>query len=757
MRLLVPLLLCACLCAVEDPPAVPPVVRWSGTGWVDAAGRATTLDGVNLGNWLLIEPWMFGIRQVPDQHTLITTLQRRLGAAAVERLLTLHRETWIGERDVALIASFGWNTVRLPFDYRLVLDETGTVRADAFHWLDLAVARCRTAGLRIILDLHSAPGGQFDNPSTGRQGENRLWSDDEAQRRTALVWSLVARRYRSEPQVVAYDLLNEPYGHGRDAAGQAVFARVIDLLGRSVRNEDPLRVIFAPGGRDDLRPYGDALPSHWTLTGFTEHFYPGLFGEAATLESHARHLGLLVPARARHLAAFGVPYLVGEYNAVRADCGAAPMTRMLHDAYMQHGWAATLWSWKMIGARGGPQEWSAVANAEPLPPPDLDSIDEAGMAAWLRAAGSGAQVVHEAMRRAMTSDHPPRYRLRPFVLAPDPPPAATPPADWSLEAIGGARGGLQLSADGLTMWAGGGDIWSQSDDFRFLHRSATEEADWSAALTISSLADTHEHAKAGLMLRAGLAPDAPFIMAMAKPEDTVGLSWRSSRGAPVREQLLHALRWPVEFRLVQQDRTVTAWCRSASSAWIRLGAQPWAASPDDRLGIALCAHHPELLTSARCSLPDIRPGAVEDPEPVAAIPPANLLRDAAERWATWGDGWRSDALGLQRGVAHGHAGAWQDVSVAPGIRHRFAVEVQVDAAASGQLGLRLEAPYDPPIHLARRTIDLATLPPGVWVPLQISGTAASDRLRTVILVEPGTVPSSAVLRWRQARLEADSD
>jgi hypothetical protein len=142
---------------------------------------------------------------------------------------------------------------------------------------------------------------------------------------------------------------------------------------------------------------------------------------------------------------------------------------------------------------------------------------------------------------------------------------------------------------------------------------------------------------------------------------------------------------------------------------------------------------------------------------VAAIPPANLLRDAAERWTTWGDDWQRDALGLQRGVAHGHAGAWQDVSVAPGIRHRFAVEVQVDAAASGQLGLRLEAPHDPPIHLARRTIDLTTLPPGAWVPLQISGTAASDRLRAVILVEPGTAPSSAVLRWRLACLEPGSD
>src|SRR5689334_10602335 len=126
-----------------------PALHADGTRMVDAAGKPVTLRGCNIGNWLMLEPWMLGnLIDVQDQGRLTDILCRRFGGERGMRLMNLYRESYITPRDFDLVKSFGFNLVRVPFDYRLLQDEAPpyAMRPDAFRWLDRALELAEAAG-----------------------------------------------------------------------------------------------------------------------------------------------------------------------------------------------------------------------------------------------------------------------------------------------------------------------------------------------------------------------------------------------------------------------------------------------------------------------------------------------------------------------------------------------------------------------------------------------------------------------------------
>jgi glucan 1,3-beta-glucosidase len=112
-------------------------------------------------------------------------LARRFGTAEKDRLLELYRAQYIRERDFPIIRSFGFNTVRLPFNYRCCWMTTVPENSNPMPsiWLDTAVALARRHGLYVILDMHGTPGGQSGDHTTGRRDQNRLWTSEEDQQR----------------------------------------------------------------------------------------------------------------------------------------------------------------------------------------------------------------------------------------------------------------------------------------------------------------------------------------------------------------------------------------------------------------------------------------------------------------------------------------------------------------------------------------------------------------------------------------------
>lgn len=373
---------------VATVPAVPApneplsMLRTEGSRWVTADGRAKHLKGVNLGNWLMQEFWMMGqgSNGIDDQCKLEAKLDARFGYAERERLYALFRENWMSARDWDMIAKFGLNVVRLPFIWSVIEDEKNPrhLRADAWRYLDDAIAQAESRGMYVILDLHGAAGSQGWEHHSGCAGKNLYWSTPEYQDRTIWLWEQIAERYQNRIAVAGYSLLNEPWG-----SSEATLATVVKKLYQAVRAIDRNHVIILPGHNSGIDGYGKPAEQGMQNVAFEMHFYPGMFGWGQTgLEVHRDWLrcgstgkGGVCEWNAR-LTALNTAFFIGEFQpwaGLGAELGGQ-ITRATYDTYASYGWAATSWTYKIITNAGGQGSgtWGLVTNASTSKVPALD-------------------------------------------------------------------------------------------------------------------------------------------------------------------------------------------------------------------------------------------------------------------------------------------------------------------------------------------------------------------------------------------------
>lgn len=116
-----------------------------------------------------------------------------------------HLESFINEKDIERIASWGCDHVRLPFDYNIILDDNGKVLDSGMEYLTRCVGWCEKHGLNIILDLHKTMGFSFDK---GEQ-ESGFFDNEHYQDIFVELWCEIAKRFADKPRSVAFELLNE--------------------------------------------------------------------------------------------------------------------------------------------------------------------------------------------------------------------------------------------------------------------------------------------------------------------------------------------------------------------------------------------------------------------------------------------------------------------------------------------------------------------------------------------------------------------
>ena len=114
-------------------------------------------------------------------------------------------ERFITEADIAKIASWGLDHVRIPVDYNVFEDGNGGWRDLGFARLNRAVGWCRKYGLNAVIDLHKTAGFSFD---AGEQ-EAGFFESEKYQERFYRLWEEIASRCGGDPRHVAYELLNE--------------------------------------------------------------------------------------------------------------------------------------------------------------------------------------------------------------------------------------------------------------------------------------------------------------------------------------------------------------------------------------------------------------------------------------------------------------------------------------------------------------------------------------------------------------------
>ena len=105
---------------------------------------------------------------------------------------------FIQEQDIAKIAGWGADHVRIPVDYNVLELE------DGFQKIDNAIAMCRKYDLNVVLDLHKTAGFSFDDYS---ENEHGFFESEAYQEQFYQLWEKFAERYNGQP--VAFELLNE--------------------------------------------------------------------------------------------------------------------------------------------------------------------------------------------------------------------------------------------------------------------------------------------------------------------------------------------------------------------------------------------------------------------------------------------------------------------------------------------------------------------------------------------------------------------
>ncbi|MGN1345376.1 MAG: glycoside hydrolase family 5 protein [Eubacteriales bacterium] len=179
-------------------------------------GEEILLCGMGIGNWLLPEGYMWKFGEPYDRPRTIEALVRELcGSAFAGYFWKRFREEYITEADVRAMAEHGFNSVRLPVNWRVVMEDEPGIhwKEDGFALIDHFLDLCETYKLYVCLDLHGAPGGQTgSNIDDSVDNIPRLLTDtvSDSREKTLALWKEFARRYRDRWIVGMYDLLNEP-------------------------------------------------------------------------------------------------------------------------------------------------------------------------------------------------------------------------------------------------------------------------------------------------------------------------------------------------------------------------------------------------------------------------------------------------------------------------------------------------------------------------------------------------------------------
>lgn len=163
------------------------------------------LRGVNLGGWLVLEKWMtpslFADTGAVDEYTFMSTPE---AGARIEK----HRKTFIVESDFAWMRANGINAVRIPVGYWLF--ETDGPYTPTIKYLDWAVKMAKRYDLKVLVDLHAAPGSQNGHDHSGKVGKAEWYREHAYRAKTLEVLAKIAKYYADEPTVWGVELLNEP-------------------------------------------------------------------------------------------------------------------------------------------------------------------------------------------------------------------------------------------------------------------------------------------------------------------------------------------------------------------------------------------------------------------------------------------------------------------------------------------------------------------------------------------------------------------
>lgn len=147
-----------------------------------------------------------------------------------------HYKSFIGEEDIKRIADWGFDHVRLPIDYEVLENEDGSEREEGYQFVYNTVDWCMKYKLNIILDLHKAPGYDFNH--AGNSAENNFFTSEALQNRFVNLWVNIVKHFWGYDNV-AFELLNEVVEKDNVELWNALIKRTVTAI-RKIAKSSPI-------------------------------------------------------------------------------------------------------------------------------------------------------------------------------------------------------------------------------------------------------------------------------------------------------------------------------------------------------------------------------------------------------------------------------------------------------------------------------------------------------------------------------------
>ena len=249
------------------------ILKAEGKAIVNQAGDTIILRGMGLGGWMLQEGYMLQTAGFASaQYQIRDKIEELIGPADTDLFYDAWLDNHVRKIDIDSLKSWGFNSVRLPMHYNLfTLPIEEEPVAGEQTWLDKGfimtdslISWCAQNEMWVVLDLHAAPGGQGFDQGISDYNPNfpSLWESIPNRQKTAALWKKLAERYKDEPWVAAYDILNEP---NWNLPGGVLIRNLYEDITDSIRSVDTQHIIIIEGNwfANDFtglpRPWDDNL------------------------------------------------------------------------------------------------------------------------------------------------------------------------------------------------------------------------------------------------------------------------------------------------------------------------------------------------------------------------------------------------------------------------------------------------------------------------------------------------------------------
>jgi glucan 1,3-beta-glucosidase len=249
---------------------------------------------VNLGGWLVLEKWMtpsvFAGLAARDETTWCVELGRDAPAR-----LRAHWDGFITHADFAWLAEVGINALRIPLGFWIFgppypyHPKYGASQhpfvEGGIDVLDRALDWASELGLRVMLDLHAAPGCQNGFDNGGMQDVCDWHTREEYLAYSVDVLGRLAARYRGASSLQAIQVLNEPRWDVPTDLLKAFYRRAYAAI-RGHCGPEQVAVAFHDGFRSHREYLGFFAPPAFQNVIYDVHRYQCFAREDLELDIH---------------------------------------------------------------------------------------------------------------------------------------------------------------------------------------------------------------------------------------------------------------------------------------------------------------------------------------------------------------------------------------------------------------------------------------------------------------------------------------